>query len=404
MHSPEFIVASVIAVLIWVYLLLGRGAFWQVSSGNVVFNEAVSSSTPVAVVIPARNEAEVVARCISSLLQQTCESIQIFLVDDFSCDNTTLVAREVAQKAGKSASLATIECGPQPLGWTGKLWAVHTGIKAASRLNARFLLLTDADVVHAPHSIATLLKVAETGGYDLVSVTGRLDCETFAEKLLIPAFTFFFLMLYPPAWIADSHRRTAGADGGCMLIRPEALARAGGIESIRDAIIDDCSLAKTIKRSGGKLYLGVSTLTSSIRRHESFAKIGRLISRTAFSQLHHSSLMLFATLLGLAVTYVVPLVMTFSASRVPTVLGLVAWAAMTISYFPVIRFYGLKPQWSLVLPIVALFYMGATVWSALQYWSSKGGEWKGRVQDPDEKARSARHRGGQFHSDDIPRS
>ena len=382
MPSLELIAAGVLTVLIWVYLLLGRGRFWQVSYGTAGLNEPTSSSTSVAVVIPARNEAEVVDRCISSLLQQTCESIRIFLVDDFSCDNTVLVARQAAQKAGKSASLAAIECSPLPSGWTGKLWAVQTGIKEACLLNPRFLLLTDADVVHAPHSIATLLKIAGTGDYDLVSVTGRLDCETFAEKLLIPAFTFFFLMLYPPAWIADSHRRTAGADGGCMLIRPEALACAGGIDAIRHEVIDDCTLARAVKRSGGKLYLGVSNLTASIRRHESFAQIGRLISRTAFSQLRHSPLMLLAALLGLAVTYVLPLVMTFSGSRVPMALGMVAWAAMTVCYFPVIKFYGLKPQWSLALPIVAIFYMGATLWSAIQFWSSKGGAWKGRVQDP----------------------
>jgi hopene-associated glycosyltransferase HpnB len=381
MHS--LLIVGMLAVLSWVYLLFARGRFWQAANGTVPVGRCNSSPSRVAIVIPARNEEEFVARCVASLLEQRCcESIHIFLVDDFSCDGTVQAAREAAQRAGKAALLTVVECRPLPPGWTGKLWAVRAGIEAAFLLKPRFLLLTDADVVHAPVSVASLIEMAETGGYDLVSVTGRLSCETLAEKLLIPAFTFFFLMLYPPAWVANSRRRTAGADGSCMLIRPEALARAGGIESMRHQVIDDCTLARIVKSSGGKLYLGVSTLTAGIRRYESFTDIGRLIARTAFSQLQHSALLLLGTLSGLAIAYVFPLVMTLFAPPVPMVLGMVAWAGMTICYFPMIKFYELKPHWSLTLPLVALFYMGATVWSAIEFWSNKGGKWKGRIQDP----------------------
>ena len=377
------VIAGILAALSWIYLLFARGRFWQAPNRTVGVGNGNSSSSRVAVVVPARNEEEVVARCVTSLLEQTCsESIHVFLVDDFSCDRTVPLACEAAQKAGKTALLTVVECRPLPSGWTGKLWAVRAGIKEASLFKPRYLLLTDADVVHSPVSVASLIELAETGGYDLVSVTGRLGCETLAEKLLIPAFTFFFLMLYPPAWIANSRCRTAGADGSCILIRPEALARAGGIESIRHQVIDDCTLAKIVKGNGGKLYLGVSNLMASIRRHESFTHIGRLISRTAFSQLHHSVLLLLGTLCGLTIAYVLPFVMTFFAPPVPMVLGMIAWAGMTICYFPTIRFYDLKPHWSLTLPLVALFYMGATVWSAVEFWSNKGGKWKGRVQDP----------------------
>jgi hopene-associated glycosyltransferase HpnB len=377
------VIAGILAALSWIYLLFARGRFWQAPNRTVGVGNGNSSSSRVAVVVPARNEEEVVARCVTSLLEQTCsESIHVFLVDDFSCDRTVPLACEAAQKAGKTALLTVVECRPLPSGWTGKLWAVRAGIKEASLFKPRYLLLTDADVVHSPVSVASLIELAETGGYDLVSVTGRLGCETLAEKLLIPAFTFFFLMLYPPAWIANSRCRTAGADGSCILIRPEALARAGGIESIRHQVIDDCTLAKIVKGNGGKLYLGVSNLMASIRRHESFTHIGRLISRTAFSQLHHSVLLLLGTLCGLMIAYVLPFVMTFFAPPVPMVLGMIAWAGMTICYFPTIRFYDLKPHWSLTLPLVALFYMGATVWSAVEFWSNKGGKWKGRVQDP----------------------
>jgi hopene-associated glycosyltransferase HpnB len=379
----SLVIAGIIAALSWIYLLFARGRFWQAVNRTVGVGKVNSSASRVAVVVPARNEEEVVARCVTSLLEQTCnESIHIFLVDDFSCDRTIQVAREAAQKAEKSALLTVVECRPLPPGWTGKLWAVRAGIKEASLFNPQYLLLTDADVVHASGSVASLIELAETGGYDLVSVTGRLACETVAEKLLIPAFTFFFLMLYPPAWVADSQRKTAAADGSCMLMRPEALARAGGIESIRHHVIDDCTLARIVKGSGGKLYLGVSNLLVSIRRHESFTHIGRLISRTAFSQLHHSVLLLLGTLCGLTIAYVLPLVMTFFAPPVPMVLGMIAWAGMTICYFPTIRFYDLKPQWSLTLPLTAIFYMGATVWSAVEFWPNKGGKWKGRVQDP----------------------
>ena len=381
MHS--LVIAGILAALSWIYLLFARGRFWQAADRTVGVGNGNSSSSRVAVVVPARNEEEVIARCVTSLLEQACsESIHVFLVDDFSCDRTVQLAREAAQKAGKSALLTVVECRPLPLGWTGKLWAVRAGIKEASLFKPRYLLLTDADVVHAPVSVASLIELAETGGYDLVSVTGRLRCETLAEKLLIPAFTFFFLMLYPPAWIANSQRKTAGADGSCMLIRPEALARAGGIESIRHQVIDDCTLARIVKGSGGKLYLGVSNLMASIRRHESFTHIGLLISRTAFSQLHHSVLLLLGTLCGLTIAYVLPFVLAFFAPPVPMVLGMIAWAGMAICYFPTVRFYELKPHWSLTLPLVALFYMGATVWSAVEFWSNKGGKWKGRVQDP----------------------
>ena len=221
MHSFPLIIAGFLTVLVWAYLLPARGKFWKVANSAVGPNVSSLRRALVAVVIPARNEADVVARCINSLVRQTCsESIHIFLVDDFSCDNTVQAAREAANGFGKSASLTVIACRPLPPGWTGKLWAVRAGIEAASLLSPSSLLLTDADVVHAPHSIATPLETAESGSYDLVSITGKLECQTFAEKLLIPAFTFFFLMLYPPAWIANSKRRTAGAGRRCRVYTP----------------------------------------------------------------------------------------------------------------------------------------------------------------------------------------
>ena len=303
------------------------------------------------------------------------------MVDDNSSDRTADIARHTASRLGKSESLTVMRGRPLPPGWSGKLWAMQQGIEAARRFHADYLLLTDADIVHAPHSLESLLAFAQAGRYDLVSQMVKLHCSSLAEKLLIPAFVFFFFKLYPPEWIADPRARTAGAAGGCVLLSPQALACAGGLEAIRGEIIDDCALARAVKRSGARVYLGLTADTASIRAYRSFAEIGRMIARTAFNQLHHSGLLLIAALGALAVTYVAPVLLLFSARRVPTVLGAVAWAAMALAYLPMIRFYRLRSPWASVLPFSALFYMGATVRSALNFWSHRGGEWKGRVQD-----------------------
>jgi hopene-associated glycosyltransferase HpnB len=223
--------------------------------------------------------------------------------------------------------------------------------------------------------------VAEKGKYDLVSLMVKLHCKTLAEKLLIPAFVFFFFKLYPPKWTADTRRRTAGAAGGCVLIRPEALVRAGGMAAIRGEIIDDCALARRVKQSGGKVWLGLTPSSYSARPYLSFTEIGAMISRTAFNQLHHSRAILAGTLLGLVLTYVLPIALLFSGNSA-VALGILAWALMAVAYLPMVRFYKVNVIWAATLPFAALFYMGATLHSAIQYWAGSGGRWKGRVQDP----------------------
>jgi hopene-associated glycosyltransferase HpnB len=258
---------------------------------------------------------------------------------------------------------------------------MHQGVERARKLNPRFFLFTDADIVHQPESISTLASFAEAGHYDLASYMVKLHCETLAEKFLVPAFVFFFFKLYPPSWIADRRRRTAGAAGGCILIRPEALDRFGGLAAIRTEIIDDCALARQVKRGGGSLWLGLTNSARSIRPYRSFSEIGRMISRTAFNQLNHSAMMLFLSLLGLAFTYLLPPLLLFSHSSPARTLGAVAWFTMMLSYLPIARFYGLSALWIMALPLVAFFYMGATFHSAFQFWAGRGGEWKGRRQD-----------------------
>jgi hopene-associated glycosyltransferase HpnB len=338
----------------------------------------------VAVVIPARDEAEVVDRSIASLLNQTGgHSVHIVLVDDASSDGTADVARNAARAAGNLDQLIVSQGRPLMSGWSGKLWAVQQGVELARNLNPDFILLTDADIVHAPDSVAGLVAMAQSRPLDLVSVMVKLHCRTFAEKFLIPAFVFFFFKLYPLAWIANPQRRIAAAAGGSILIRPEALDSAGGIAAIRGEVIDDCALARKVKQSGGRVWLGLSATTESIRPYGGFAEIGRMISRGAFNQLRHSAWMLLLALVGLCVTYLLPpLLLCFSHRPGLVFLGAAAWLLMFVCFLPTIHFYQLSPLWAVALPLTSIFYMGATVHSALCYWSGRGGQWKGRVQDP----------------------
>jgi hopene-associated glycosyltransferase HpnB len=377
------LVAGILSLLIWVYLLLARGGFWLVRPARAVPQAGVFSAR-IAVIVPARNEGDVVGDAVASLLQQSgLHSLHVFLVDDASSDGTAQAARKAAEAIGQTERLTVIDGRPLPSGWSGKLWALSQGVAQARGLQPDFFLFTDADVVHARESLAQLVAIAEQGGYDLASFMVRLQCETVAERFLIPAFVFFFFKLYPPAWVSNPSHATAGAAGGCVLIRPATLDAAGGMEAIRSEVIDDCALAVRVKRNGGRLWLGTTSTTKSIRPYGGLAGIGGMISRTAFNQLRHSALLLLLALAGMVVTYLLPPALTiFSYRMLPATLGATAWLLMTISFLPILRLYRLMPFWGLALPLIAAFYMGATVHSALRYWSGRGGEWKGRVQDP----------------------
>jgi hopene-associated glycosyltransferase HpnB len=372
-------IAAAVAALIWACLLLARGRFWLI--GNTIVRPGASPpARRVAIIIPARNEAEVIGRTVASLLAHANESVHVFLVDDASTDGTAEVARRAASSLAKTDSLTILKGGDPPPGWSGKLWAVSLGVEAARSFTPDFFLFSDADILHSPATILSLVALAECG-YDLVSFMVKLHCRSLAEKFLIPPFVFFFFKLYPPAWIRDSRHATAGAAGGCLLIRPEALSGTGGIQAIRGEIIDDCALALAVKRSGGKVWLGMTEESVSIRPYGSFAEIGRMVSRTAFNQLHHSALLLLGAVAGLTITYLLPPALLFSRHAVPVVLGALAWAIMTATYLPMVRFYRLNPLWALSLPLAALFYMAATVHSAGKFWLGRGGQWKGRAQD-----------------------
>jgi len=374
------VILGVISAAIWIYLLLARGFFWRVTSREFTPSKEASSLRVVAIV-PARDEAAVIGMVVCGLLSQQGVRMPVFLVDDGSSDGTAETALRAAAKLGKSDLLTIVESGPLPSGWTGKLWALQQGIARARELHPEWLLLADADVLQGQNTVSTLAGIVEQGPFDMASFMVRLHCASFAEKLLIPAFVYFFFKLYPPAWIQSAKNHTAGAAGGCVLLRTSALERAGGLERIRGEIIDDCSLARLVKRGGGRLWLGLTQESRSLREYDSFSAIEHMVSRTAFSQLNHSGLLLLGTIVGMVLTYLLPPVLLFSSSRVPMLLGALAWAVMTATYVGMVRYYRLSPLWALTLPLAALFYVAATIHSALQYWMGGGGEWKGRMQD-----------------------
>lgn len=356
---------------IWIYLLLGRGGFWRIDNSPLPRIEATDRS--VAVIIPARNEEAVIGKAIASLLHQNYSvRLDVIVVDDHSTDRTAAVVKQTA-----TDRVTMVQARPLPPGWTGKLWAIAEGLKWGKRLEPDYFLFTDADIVHSPDNIARLVARAEADNLDLVSLMVKLRCVSVAEHLLIPAFVYFFFQLYPPRWIASTRHRTAGAAGGCMLVRPSALRGIGGIAAIRSELIDDCALARRIKDGGGRIWLGTTSDTYSIREYGTFREIHRMIARTAFTQLRHSTALLIATLLAMAMVYLAPSVLAFAGSA----LGASSWALMTVTYAPMVRLYR-QPFWcAALLPLTALLYIAATVHSAIRYWTGRGGAWKGRFQD-----------------------
>jgi hopene-associated glycosyltransferase HpnB len=370
---------ALLSLAIWCYLLLGRGWFWLERPGPAPAPPAVWPA--VAAIVPARDEAETIGAAIGSLLGQDFPGeLRVILVDDHSSDGTASVARRAAAACGAPDRLNVVEAATLPSGWTGKLWAVSEGLRhlEASGFQAEFVLLTDADIAHHPSNLAELVSRAASGRLDLVSLMVKLRCRSFAERALIPAFVFFFAMLYPFAWVNDPKRRTAAAAGGCMLVRRAALSRIGGTAAIRGALIDDCALAVKIKQQG-PIWLGLTERTQSLRRYPRLGDIWRMIARTAYTQLDYSPLLLAATILGLGVTYLAPPVLAATGGPVALPGGL-AWLAMSIAFVPMLRLYRQPPILAPLLPLVALFYLAATFDSARRHWQGRGGEWKGRVQ------------------------
>ena len=380
-----FAAIGVLTLVIWVYLAFANGTYWWIRpflNDDTAFSK-LNHWPSVAVVIPARNEAQTIERVLESLLAQNYPgSFRIVLVDDHSDDTTGLLARKFISRGSSSRQLDVLSGEPLPAGWTGKLWALQQGVEHARTYAPDLLWFTDADIVHGAGTLEQLVLRAEANHLDLTSLMVLLQTNTFAERLLIPAFVYFFLMLYPPLRIAAANASTAGAAGGCILIRSQALERAGGIAAIRSEVIDDCALARAVKRSGGRLWLGLTRRSVSLRNYAQAGEIRDMIARTAFTQLSYSTLLLAGTLIGMFLTFVAPVLLLFTAQRLPSLFGLLAWILMAVTFLPIARLYRIPVAFGLLLPFIAVFYSYATWLSAGRYWLGRGGQWKGRTQAP----------------------
>ena len=431
MPNPALLIAA-LSLAIWLYLLFARGNFWNLCQfdDDDATHPALSTWPAVTAIVPARNEAETIAQTITSLTQQNYPGkFSIIVVDDHSEDATAKLAQESAQANRPNSNVARVvtilNAPPLQPGWTGKLSALNAGVEFAKNpslaqdpqstqdLSYRakpgicfsspspqtptgeqptYLWFTDADIVHGPDTLTRLVTRAEQRNLDLTSLMVLLRTQTPPERFLIPPFLFFFLMLYPPKKIASPTSRVAGAAGGCILLRGDALDRIGGLAAICSEVIDDCALARAVKNSDAKInaaftsarktWMGVTRKSRSLRAYATFAEIRDMIARTAFTQLRYSSLFLIGTLLGLVITYLAPIVLLLTHDTATRLLALTTWLLMSLLFLPTVRFYRISAHWAATLPLAATFYAAATFLSATRYWTNRGAQWKGRSQAP----------------------
>ena len=373
-----------LSLFIWLFLLFFWGDFWR---SNQYVNEnypKLESYPKVWAIVPARDEAEAIAQSLSSLLNQKyLGNFNIALVDDNSSDRTSEVARETASQLGKTEQLKIISGKPLVPEWKGKLWAMKQGIDYAKQHSPDYFLFTDADIYHHPENLIQLVTKAETENLDLVSLMVLLRCSSLWEKLLIPAFVFFFQKLYPFPWVNNPQKSIAAAAGGCILISSKSLREIGGIAAIKDALIDDCSLAKAIKKQNKNIWIGLTKKTISLRSYNNLINIWNTIARTAFTQLNYSCLLLILTLIGMFIVYMVaPIGLVFGIlihNWLLVKIASVTLLLMTIAYIPTIKIYNLSITWALALPASAFLYTLMTLDSAIKYYQGKGGAWKGRT-------------------------
>ncbi|MER5750381.1 glycosyltransferase [Streptomyces sp. NPDC002088] len=373
----------------WLWLLLFQGFFWRTDI-RLPPREDPQAWPSVCVVVPARDEAAVLSASLPSLLAQDYPGrAEVFLVDDGSSDGTGALARELAEQHG-GLPLTVGSPGEPPAGWTGKLWAVRHGIGLAHARDPEYLLLTDADIAHAPDSLRRLVAAARTGEFDVVSQMARLRVESPWERLVVPAFVYFFAQLYPFRRISKKNKenkkkgtRTAAAAGGCILLRADAAERARIPDAIRHAVIDDVALARAVKRAGGRVWLGLADAVDSVRPYPRLHDLWRMVSRSAYAQLRHNPLLLAGTVAGLALVYLVPSVALFAGAATGSApaagLGAAAWLVMAGTYVPMLRYYR-QPLWlAPLLPFTAFLYLLMTVDSAVQHYRGRGAAWKGRT-------------------------
>ncbi len=385
--SEIFAGLTLLSLAIWIYLVCFRGQFWRTDQRLSTQFQSLDHFPTICVIIPARNEADLLPITLRSLLTQDYPGpLNVFLVDDHSTDRTAEISRETAETLGKSHQLHILSAAPLPPGWTGKLWALEQGVQKAMTLEPDYILLTDADIEHDRANLSQLVAKAIGDNRELVSLMVRLRCQSIWEKLLIPAFVFFFAKLYPFRWVNEPGNSIAGAAGGCSLIRREALTRIGGIQAIRQALIDDCALAEAIKSSGSRrIWLGLSDSTRSLRPYDSLETIWTMVARTAFTQLNYSPLLLIGTVFGMSLIYLLPPVGAVFGGLAGqwsiAIPSLLAYLLMSLAYTPIVRFYRCPIGLAGCLPAIAFLYTLMTIDSARRHWQGKGGAWKGRVYE-----------------------
>jgi hopene-associated glycosyltransferase HpnB len=377
------------AALAWLYLLTVHGGYWR-TAHRLPVAAGAATLPAVTAVIPARNEADILPACLPSLLSQDYAGrLSVVVVDDDSADGTGKIAAELGA-AAPDRELVVVSARPTPAGWAGKVWAMSEGVRAV-RADTAYILFTDADIAYAPGTLARLARATAGGEFAIVSQMALLRTGNRPERLLIPAFVYFFAQLYPFPRVSRPRARTAAAAGGCMLVNASALAAAGGLSPIRDARIDDVALGKLLKRAGGRCWLGFTTDVTSMRPYDRLADIWDMVARSAYTQLHYSLAMTAAAVLGLAWLYLLPPVAAITGLAILgagagattsgwlAAAGLAGWLLMAASYVPVLRLYRLSPLRAPSLPLIAAIYAAMTADSARRHRRGRGGEWKGRV-------------------------
>ncbi|GHB54018.1 glycosyl transferase family 2 [Streptomyces xanthochromogenes] len=373
---------ALLSLVVWLWLLLGQGFFWRTDQ-RLPPRAELADWPDVAVVVPARDEAHVLPLSLPSLLAQDYPGrARIFLVDDGSSDGTGDLARSLADEH-RGLPLTVVTPGEPEPGWTGKLWALRQGMALARADGPEYLLLTDADIAHRPDSLRELVAAARGGGFDLVSQMARLRVASGWERLIVPAFVYFFAQLYPFRWINARRPRATAAAGGCVLLRTEAAERARIPQAVHQAVIDDVSVARAVRRSGGRVWLGLADRVDSVRPYPALADLWRMVSRSAYAQLRHNPLVLFGTVGGLTLVYLAP-PLTFAAglvsgSSAAAWAGGLAWLVMAGTYLPMLRYYRQPLALAPTLPFTALLYLLMTVDSAVQHYRGRGAAWKGRT-------------------------